>query len=72
MGLKSRWGRFQRWLMDGIARKLSHILVPDIAKVVSKEMASDAFDNTAEIPQTIRIEDNGAPITVVSFSSGGL
>jgi len=71
MGLRSRWKSFHRWSMDTIARWLSHILVPEIASVAQREIDSDAFENQGEVPQTIRIEDNGASTTIVSFSSGG-
>jgi hypothetical protein len=71
MSFKSKWKDRQRQIMDTVARRLSHILVPEIAAVVEEELDSDAFDGEGPIPQTIRIEDNQADTTVVSFSSGG-
>ena len=39
---------------------------------MDEELKSDAFDQDGDVPQTIRIEDHQAEVTVVSLSSGGL
>ena len=71
MGLRHRWQDFLRWVIQASSRRLSHVLVPEIARLTQAELLSDAFDDDAALPQTIRVEDRGADTTVVSFSNGG-
>ena len=71
MSLRKTWHDALRWMMQTIARRLSHFVVPEIARLTEAELLSDAFDDQSSIPQTIRVEDKGADTTVVSFSNGG-
>ena len=49
MRLRKTWHGLLHWLVHTSARRLSHFVVPEVARLTQEELLSDAFDACLEL-----------------------